>query len=568
MNSDRFVKIWAAVVSVALFAAFAVTGCSRLNDGKVRGGSAIDALMYKAESIMNSDAELADSLMNLIDPEFIRGKERKARYALLYTEAEFKNYQPFTTDSLILTAARYYSISNNLDYRFLSYYYLGCAYMELKQFTDAAVALAQAEMLVNTIDNDYWIGLLYTQLGDLFNESYDYHRAEEYFSKSADYYEKAGKEAHHIYALYDIARCRNDLHDYHSGDSLLKVVEKWAIQNDDTDLCSSILYDRLFCSLFLKDSDFSSKVFKDNISKAQYIYERINYLELMALYHNSIKDFAQSDSYLQEAWNCKLSARDSIYLSYVSFLVADSRGQADKSLEYYRNYISLQNENLRKVLNQPILGVQKEHYRVFAENEQLKNRHARTTLVLCVLIFMLIIVIVMVTYHYKKKHMQEQLYDSLAVVEELSAINHINTDKIEHLKNEVRRQFRERHDMSNRLYSMYFDSESQDKITKQQLKVTINGLIKDYTAPENVKKLDGLIDESYDGIMTRLSAQDFGLTEKELQLLRFSFAGLSSKSVSVIINETPQNIYQLKSRLLKKVKRNSEELWETLNNIW
>lgn len=106
MNSDRFVKIWAAVVSVALFAAFAVTGCSRLNDGKVRGGSAIDALMYKAESIMNSDAELADSLMNLIDPEFIRGKERKARYALLYTEAEFKNYQPFTTDSLILTAAQ------------------------------------------------------------------------------------------------------------------------------------------------------------------------------------------------------------------------------------------------------------------------------------------------------------------------------------------------------------------------------------------------------------------------------------------------------------------------------
>ena len=144
---------------------------------------AIDALMYKAESIMNSDAELADSLMNLIDPDFIRGKERKARYALLYTAAEFKNYQPFTTDSLILTAARYYSISNNLDYRFLSYYYLGCAYMEFKQFTDAAVALAQAEMLVNTIDNDYWIGLLYTQLGDLFNESYDYHRAEEYFSK-------------------------------------------------------------------------------------------------------------------------------------------------------------------------------------------------------------------------------------------------------------------------------------------------------------------------------------------------------------------------------------------------
>ena len=125
MNSDRFVKLWAAVVSVALFAALTVTGCSRINDGKVRSGSAIDALMNKAESIMNSDAGMADSLMNLIDPNYLIGKERKARYALLYTESQYKNYQPFTSDSLILTAARYYSISNNIDNRFLSYYYLG-----------------------------------------------------------------------------------------------------------------------------------------------------------------------------------------------------------------------------------------------------------------------------------------------------------------------------------------------------------------------------------------------------------------------------------------------------------
>lgn len=517
---------------------------------------------------MNSDAGMADSLMNLIDPNYLIGKERKARYALLYTESQYKNYQPFTSDSLILTAARYYSISNNLDNRFLSYYYLGCAYMELKQYTDAAVALAQAEMLVNTINNDYWVGLLYTQLGDLFNESYDYHRAQEYYSKSSDYFEKAGKEAHQIYALYDIAKCRINLFDFFTGDSLLKIVHNWAVKNNDAELYFGSLYDRLFCSLFLKDSDISSKLFNSYLNNTREELGHLSYMELMALYSNSEKKYVESETYLKEAWKCNLSVADSIYLCYVSSLLADSRGEADKSLEYYRNYISLQNENLRKVLNQPILGVQKEHYRVFAENEQLKNKHVRTTLVLCVLIFMLIIVIVMVTYHYKKKHMQEQLYDSLAVVEELSTINHNNTDKIEQLKNEVRSQFRERHDMSNRLYSMYFDSESQDKITKQQLKVTITGLIKDYTAPENVKKLDGLIDESYDGIMTRLSSQDFGLTEKELQLLRFSFAGLSSKSVSVIINETPQNIYQLKSRLLKKVKRNSEELWETLNNIW
>ena len=129
-------------------------------------------------------------------------------------------------------------------------------------------------------------------------------------------------------------------------------------------------------------------------------------------------------------------------------------------------------------------------------------------------------------------------------------------------------QFHERHDLSNRLYSMYFDSESQDKITKQQLNVTINSLIKDYTAPESVKKLDNLLNESYDGIMKRLTDPVVGLTEKEVELFRYSIAGLSSKSVSVIIKESPQNIYQIKSRLLKKVRRNSEELWSRLSVIW
>ena len=68
--------------------------------------------------------------------------------------------------------------------------------------------------------------------------------------------------------------------------------------------------------------------------------------------------------------------------------------------------------------------------------------------------------------------------------------------------------------------------------------------------------------------MNQLANPEFGLTDKELELFRYSFAGLSSKAVSIIIKESPQNIYQIKSRLLKKVRRCSEELWSKLNDIW
>ena len=530
-----------------------------MNDGKIRGNKAVDAAMNMAEFIMDNDAYTADSLMNLIDPSAIRGKERQARYALLYTAAEYKNYQPLRSDSLIMIAVRHYSINNPVGYRFLSYYYLGCVYVELRKYTDAAAAFTQAEQLDDKIANDYWKGLLYSQMGKIFNDDCDFHRAEEYYRMAVSCFERANKPLHEFYALFDVGDCRFHQQDFVFADSIARIVEKKAIIYGDSTLYGNCLYNRLYCALYMKELDAATELLDDYllINKES---DTFSHFELMALYYNAVKDYDQSEYYLEQARNSHLTESDSIYLYYVSSLLAENKGQTKEALMLFRHYTSLQNQNLRYVLSQPVLAAQKEQYQMLAENELLKSRHARLTLILCTLIFMLIIVIVLVTYHYKKKRFKEQLYDSLAVVDELSG-------KIEELKNQVRVQFHERHDMSNRLYSMYFDSESQDKVTKQQLTVTINSLIKDYTAPDSVRKLDTLINESYDGIMDRLADQEVGLTDKELQLLRFSLAGLSSKSVSVIIKESTQNIYQIKSRLLKKVRRNSEELWMTLNTI-
>lgn len=572
MLNRAIFKNWNCCVAYSFFFLMSIlllmAGCSHVDDGRVRGRKAIDAILDKSEIIMDDDAAYADSLMKLIDPSFIKNKERRARYALLYTAAEYKNYQSATSDSLIMIAVRHYSINNNIDYSFLSFYYLGCVYIGLKQHTDAAVAFTQAEQLADRIDNEYWRGLLYFRLGVIFNESCDFNRAEEYFSKAENCYGMAGKELHKLYASYHKGINRKNMHDFSEADSILRIVEKKANEFGDSLLYSDCVFNRFSCIVYMNEPDSATKmlnsyeILKDTVSNS------FGYLELMALYYNQIKDYAKSELYLEKASKCNYTATDSIYWFYVNSLLAESKGKALESLEYYRTYTLLENENLRMILSQPILGVQKEQYKVFAENELLRYNHARLTLILCVVIFMLIIVIVLVTYYYKKKRMKEQLFDSLALVEELTALNDKHKNTIKHLKNEVRTQFHERHDISNRLYSMYFDFESQEKVTKQQLTVTINSLIRDYTAPENVRNLDSFINETYDGIMDRLAEEEMGLTDKELQLFRYSFTGLSSKSVSVLIKESPQNIYQMKSRLLKKVRRNSEELWNTLNEIW
>ncbi len=548
-------------LALILAALLLIAECSRMDDGMVRGRKSINAILNKAEQLLDEDPVLTDSLMNTIDPSAIRGKEDMARYALFYTAAEYKNDKTFTSDSLILLAVRFYSIGNNVDYRFLSNYYLGCVYLDLNRYTDAAVAFANSEQLTNYIDNDYWEGLLYTRLGLIFAEACDYHRAEDYFERSVSCFKSAGKDTHRLYSMLKVGQSMINMEEYIVADSILRIVENSALNLGDSVILEKSVSSRLSCFVYMNEPDSATSL----INRYEKLYivptDTIPYLQLMARYYNCVEDFEKSEYYLEQAWNCNLSVDDSIYLYYVSSLLADKKGHRENALDYYKKYTTLQNKNLREVLNQPVLAVQKEQYKIMAENELLRYRHIRSNLVLCVVIFLLILVIVLVTYHYKKKRMDEQLYDSLAVVEELSR-------KIEDLKNQVRVQFHERHDLSNRLYSMYFDSESQDKITKQQLNVTINSLIKDYTAPESIRKLDKLLNESYDGIMERLVDPEIGLTDKELELFRYSIAGLSSKSVSVIIKESPQNIYQIKSRLLKKVRRNSEELWSRLNMIW
>ena len=565
LNLDSFlIRRSSFLLSLVFFVAVMLleTGCSRVNDGMIRGRKAISAVMDRVEGVMDEDAELADSLIKLIDPQFVRGKENRARYAVLFTAAEYKNYQAIASDSLIMTAVRYYSISNNMEYRFLSNYYLGCVYLDyLGQYTDASAAFANAEQLISYIGNDHWKGLLYSMQGRVFNNANDYYRAEEYYSKAESCFKQAGSERHRLNAMLSIGETLINKQKFKEADSILQIVEKKAVYLGDSDLQNDCLYDMLSCRVYLNEPDSATALLNTYGLIVDESSTSVGYLEMMSLYYIMIKDYAKSESFLNQAWNCVSSDKDSVYLYYLSSMLAKNKGLTEEALDYYNKYTLLQNKNTIEILGQPILGAQTEQYRIMAENELLKYRHARLTLILCVVIFLLIIVIVLVTYHYKKKRMKEQLYDSLAVVEELSG-------KIEDLKNQVRVQFRERHDLSNRLYSMYFDSESQDKITKQQLNVTINSLIKDYTAPDSVKKLDKLLNESYDGIMEQLKDPEIGLTDKEVELFRYSFAGLSSKAVSVIIKESPQNIYQIKSRLLKKVRRNSEELWSKLSVIW
>ena len=557
-----FIKISLLLIVTSCF----VGSCNRVVGDKAHGRSVVVALMDGAEDVMNDAPEHSLELLDSIDSQAIRSRALNARYALLYTEAQYKCYIPSQSDSLIMIAVRYYSTGNHPEQLFRSYYCLGCIYYELGQLNDAAVALSEAERFSGNVD-DFRRGLLYSQLGVVYSESYDENRAEQCYKIAADCYCRSGKQTHWAYAVNCIAISKMNQHDFESADSLLCIVQEYAVDNDDRQLYINSIVNRLSCCLYSDEIDSCSSLVNHYLSTIGEPCDEWQILSLFADYYIKDKDYVQAESYLEKAWRCAKSYSDSINYYYLSSILAENKGHKDEALAFHKEYVSLQNNNLRKILRQPVLGAQKDHFQTIAELEALKNKHGRTVLTLSVIIFTLIIVIILIYHHYKRKRVEEQLYDSLSLVEELTASNRIHTDKIEYLRREVMKQFHERHDVSNLLYSMFSDTKSQEKITKQQLTVIVNSLIRDYTSQEYSKNLDVILNETYNGIMDRLSENELGLTEKELQLLRLSLAGLSLKSVSIIIKESSQNIYQIKSRLMKKIRSYSVELWTELDNL-
>lgn len=547
-----------------LLLTFFVFSCYRPGDGMKQGPKAAITLMDSAECIMDDNPAYADSLMRSINPHSILTKRQRARYALLYTATEYKNDQLFTSDSLIMEAVRYYSIRNNIDYRFLSYYYLGCVYLEMKQLTDAFVAYSQAEVLVDRINNDYWKGLLYARLGYIYYETCIMSRAAEYFSQSYKCYVNAEKNFHKYSSLFWEARSQLNGKQYLIADSLAQVVQDWAIENKNIDLYNSAINLRFRAVLYFNDIDRIINCYEDNIS--QNINFDINQCDILslALYYVKTKDYSKAEYYLGGADSSLAnSVSDTLYYNFYKYLLAKDKGDTEESLKYLRIYTSQDAEGVRKILNNSILGAQKNYYKMVAELESAKTRIRKTRLVASIILFCMIVSIGFYVNLKRRRDTEKQIQDYISIINDLTTQISVNKDKISNLNAKVREMIRKQFNPSDYLYTRYYEQMDDNRKAEHVYRVVRNQL-KEFTNTKNLQHIDELLDEAFDGIMSKLLSSGLEFKEKDLLLLRFALAGFSAKSIAALLDESHQNINQRKKRMLDKIQIQAPKLMDEL----
>lgn len=569
------------VVVTFLTLLLGVASCKGVSDGKVHGRRAIAMLMDSAEVVMNDAPEYAYRLLDSIDSHSIPSRALNARYALLYSETLYKNYIPAQSDSLIMIAVRYYSVGKHPELLFRSFYSLGCIYNEAGRLIDAAVALGQAEQLAVKMDNGYRLGLLYTQLGNVFFRSFDFGRAKLYYNSAYDEYKRVCKESHQMHALYDMGRCLMELKDYESAHGVMEEVKKWAEKNNQYKLVSSSLLNQLSCSVHEKKLEvarFEAERYVDLFGLPK---DHVSALSKFAFFYILDDNIKTARVFLDEAWHiCNPS--DSINLLYIESILQEATGNTDLAINLYKKSIEIQNSNIRLLLNQPVLGAQKDYYKSLSEVESIRASRNRNVAILLFVILVLLIIIVRIISYSRELRIDAERQGYLLTIKELHLKENSNNEIINQLNKRVNALFVKQYAELDEVFDKMIELDiafpvdynkaqlgeqrvGQKYYMKQALfHKKVRAKFEEIKSPKNQKALDSIINEVFDNIMVRLSDKKLKLSREDMLMLRLLICGFSPKVVSYLVSEQQKSIYQKRNRILKRVDRISSDLAQDL----
>ena len=570
------------ILAVAIILTAIFVSCSNPESSKVSNRHSVAVLLDRAESMLGTNDSTALATLDSIDATAIRSRKLNARYALLYSEALYKNYIPVASDSLIMEAIRYYSTGSDIRSRFRAFYQLGCIYSELDRKPDALLAFTQAEHLASSVTDDYQLGLLNTQLGLAFFNSFDFSRALDYYNAAYTHYSKAGKESHEMHALYDIASCQLQLNNLERAYTLFDSIQTMASNAGDYYLLYNCQLNKLNSSMLLGDNlqaetdmeqitELFGDAFDDAISLSTFAKSNI-----------LAGNLQKARLYLDEGWNNSNSISDSVLMYEYESQILEKTGHLDSAIVQCRNSINLERLNAQTVNGKPLAGTMSDYYKNLSEIEMLKASRNHYAFVLSIFIFVAAVVVFILSIRSRRLKYESARQSLIITINELRLKENSDNETINRLNAKINGLFSRPLQELDSVLSKMIDSDAiissgyikseverkklyqnQTSVFYEEIKRKFDLIVSDKYQDE----LDEIINSSCDNIMEQITSGPFAISKKDLLILRLSIAGFSPNSISYFTGITRASVYKQRQRTIEKIETTAPDLVVKLRNI-
>ncbi len=479
-----------------------------------------------------------------------------------------------------------FSSANPLE-KAIFHFKMGETYNNAEESYKAMEEFLEAERWSLELKNDILKGRIYWYKGEIYLSRLDYTNALNMYTLAAEYFESS---------------------DF--SEDLMATYEKIAIINSKTKkLEDAIIYFNLAkeIALELRDKDLN-KYSEIPISDTMSVSKRYNKLilgfssSISGIYFDQLNSSAEALKQLRGVYdiynNGEVPEQDFLLLSCI-YLDAGDLGEARRYADRYRNWkkrdlsgselaalllhesmIEQADGDYKEALQKRIIyssvmdsitiarqnnSIREMEQRFWQEqlvvensNMRIQHRYALTIYSMLLLMVILVGYLVIVIYRKRVNKKDAEIEEYIAMVGSLgNKINDVENSKdnllsqldihIErekHLKDLLENRFAE----VRELVRTYYESGNSKKLQNK-----VNDLLKLQLSGDNFEIIEQVVNAKNNGVMMRIREMFPQMKEDNIKLLNLIYAGFSAQEISVILNDTPQNIYVRKSRLKKSI---------------
>ena len=569
--------------------------------------------LHRAEALMNESPDSAWTLLNTISPDEMGQNRNRALYALLYTQAQDKTYRAETNDSLISVAVDYYRNTDDVRHKFLSYYYKGRVHFNGKDYLNATTCYMEAEQLADEVGDDYLAGLLYSELGRIYDIYYDYPKSLEAHRKSAECYERAGKIRHRNYIWYNQSNVCRNLNDYEESERLLRMTLEAAKQEEDKSLVKLCLASLMMQYVEQGRISTAKESYQELLPLVGEEYGSAYFMGQIAKIHLSDKDYSRARQSLEKGWERAKTRIDSVGLYFSSSELLSALGKEKTAYQELKKGVALQNDEAHQALQQPVLTAQRDYLSQKLEFETYRIQVEKQLRVLYILFFTILFTVVafilcrklkkkkkVINDLEQKKEQAERRISSLlqqldddkekadrtikslkdeiaqiekssnevikleVLVQKLENDSKRNSEIVTYLREELKSQeaeYRQYYDRLVETFRTSITTMGEIMLDFEVIKAPntfVENVIKQwkknyFVGSKALKNLEKLVNEYHDDAMFHFRKEVHFRNPEDYQLVCYLFAGVSIKVIAWLLSKSETGVYQWRIRLRDKI---------------
>ena len=510
-------------------------------------------------------------VLEQIDISELSSKEERAKHALLLSMAMDKNYIYKTDFKVLQPAIDYYEDSGTTTDKFQTYYLQGRIYQNQGNETEAMILYAQAKELLSGIDAPFLVGQLHTEIGNIYRSNYDYAKSLEAYQAAYDYYINDGLESYAAYALLDIGLSYWNLEDNAKGIEYINEALQMALKLHDEYL-EMVCYQNI---VFLCD-DIDAVERCGSIVDAlvnRYDIEKFGSGALVAIasYYAEVKDYDRMNEFMGRAWSNTTNAKDSVNVYLTQADILKRVGKSEEALKFFEAGVKLQNREVRSSLKQPIETTQKEYFQQQAEYNAYRLKKDRELYITLGVIALLALIVVAMYIRHRmlskdleiskymmlSSELQSAIRDRedrlLAISEHIYSQQEAHNTMVGDMHSQIAELFEKQYELLDRLSNTYYETQGVSKEKESIFKQVKSEIDKFATDKRSIAQLEKIVNTYKRNVIGLVRSEIPNISERDITLLCYVYAGFSAKSISVFIGETTSNILTRKSRLRSKI---------------